>query len=144
MPSTAARSATAASEAWSMIGRLFGRNRGRFFSVCREFELSPPQVMALRHMDPERPLPMSELAGSLHCDNSNVTGIVDRLEDRGLVERRAADYDRRVKLLALTPDGEALREKLGERMDEPPPQLAALSAADQRALRDILRRALGE
>ena len=40
---------------------------------------------------------MSALAHALHCDNSNVTGIVDRLEAAGLVERRAAEHDRRVK-----------------------------------------------
>ena len=33
-------------------------------------------------------MPMSELAEAMRCDNSNVTGIADRLEDRGLVERR--------------------------------------------------------
>ena len=45
---------------------------------------------------------MSELANALFCDNSNVTGIVDRLEERGLVRREAAEGDRRVKLLVLT------------------------------------------
>lgn len=133
---------SAATEAWSLMGRLFARNRGRFFAVAREFELSPPQVLALRQLEPGTALPMSQLAGLLHCDNSNVTGIVDRLEDRGLVERRAAEHDRRVKLLALTEDGEEVRARLVERMDEPPPEIAALGADEQRKLRDLLRRAL--
>ena len=85
---------------------------------------------------------MSALARALHCDNSNVTGIVDRLEVRGLVARRSAEHDRRVKMLELTERGAIVRERLAERFDEAPPQLAALSAADQRALRDLLRRAL--
>jgi DNA-binding MarR family transcriptional regulator len=86
---------------------------------------------------------MSELAGLMACDNSNVTGITDRLEDRGLVERRPAAHDRRVKMLALTQDGVALREQLIERLDDNPPEgLTSLPAADQRALRDLLRRAL--
>jgi MarR family transcriptional regulator, organic hydroperoxide resistance regulator len=85
---------------------------------------------------------MSELAGILGCDNSNVTGIIDRLEYRGLVERRPAEHDRRVKLLALTAAGEELRTELGDRLHAPPAELATLSDADQRALRDILARAL--
>ena len=84
---------------------------------------------------------MSELAERLHCDNSNVTGIVDRLEDRGLVERRPAEHDRRVKMLAITPAGADIRARLAERLEVPPEPLARLSADDQRALRDIMRRA---
>jgi DNA-binding MarR family transcriptional regulator len=85
---------------------------------------------------------MSDLAQSLFCDNSNVTGIVDRLEERGLVRREAAEGDRRVKLLVLTDEGERMRVEITKRMAEPPPPIAALSEADQRALRDILQRAV--
>jgi MarR family transcriptional regulator, organic hydroperoxide resistance regulator len=131
-----------AGEAWALMNGLFHASRRRFLAVASEFELSPPQVRALGVLDPERPVPMSELAEALHCDNSNVTGIVDRLEDRGLVERRSASHDRRVKMLAVTPRGAELRERLAERLGEPPAALAALSPEDQRALRDIMRRAL--
>ena len=123
------------------MAQLFGANRRSFFALASEFELSPPQVMALRHLDPSEPRPMSELACALHCDNSNVTGIVDRLEDRGLVERHPAEHDRRVKMLVVTERGAELRARLSERMDTAPPALAGLSEADQLALRDIMRRA---
>jgi DNA-binding MarR family transcriptional regulator len=93
-------------------------------------------------LDPEEPLPMSALADRLFCDASNVTGIVDRLESRGLVERGSAEGDRRVKALTLTNDGVALREQVMAVMNEPPDAIASLSAADQRALRDILARAV--
>jgi DNA-binding MarR family transcriptional regulator len=131
-----------AAEAWALMQRLLGPQRRRFMALASEYELSPPQLGALKAMDPDQPLAMSQLAGILGCDNSNVTGIVDRLEYRGLVERRPADHDRRVKLLALTDEGRALRESLAERLHAPPAELAALSAVDQRALRDILARAL--
>jgi MarR family transcriptional regulator, organic hydroperoxide resistance regulator len=121
---------------------LFHASKRRFHAVASEFELSPPQVRALGVLDPDRPVPMSELAEALHCDNSNVTGIVDRLEDRGLVERRSAMHDRRVKMLAVTERGAELRARLAERLDEAPEPLARLGPEDQRALRDIMRRAL--
>jgi len=89
-------------------------------------------------------VPMSDLAEALHCDNSNVTGIVDRLEDRGLVERRSATHDRRVKMLVVTERGAEVRERLAERLEEAPPPLAALTPEDQRTLRDIMRRALDQ
>jgi DNA-binding MarR family transcriptional regulator len=85
---------------------------------------------------------MSGLAGALMCDASNVTGLVDRLEDRGLVERQSAPHDRRIKMLALTPAGARVRRELDARLGTAPPGLTALSPADQRALRDLLRRAV--
>jgi MarR family transcriptional regulator, organic hydroperoxide resistance regulator len=85
---------------------------------------------------------MSALAERLFCDASNVTGLVDRLEARGLVERRSSEHDRRVKALTLTPAGVALRDQVLAVMGEPPEAIAALPVADQRALRDILARAV--
>ena len=130
-----------AGEAWTIIAELFRADRPRFLAIAAEFELSPPQATALATLDPEQPMPMSELAGTLRCDNSNVTGIVDRLEERGLVERRAAEHDRRVKRLHLTEEGAGVQAALRARLEEPPEALKSLSAADQRALRDLLRRA---
>ena len=114
----------------------------RMFAIAGEFELAPAQVMALGRLEPGRPCAMSELAGALRCDNSNVTGIADRLESRGLVERRPGEHDRRVKMLHLTQEGAELREQLWERLSRPPEALAGLSAEDATALRDVLRRAL--
>jgi DNA-binding MarR family transcriptional regulator len=85
---------------------------------------------------------MRRVACALHCDNSNVTGIVDRLEDRGLVERRVDPADRRIKRLVLTAPGSELRRALRERLAQPPAPLQRLSATEQRSLRDLLRRAL--
>jgi DNA-binding MarR family transcriptional regulator len=141
-PGATRRRSSPASEAWALMHELFHASRRRFLAVASEFELSPPQVRALGVLDPDRPVPMSELAEALHCDNSNVTGIVDRLEDRGLVERRSATHDRRVKMLAVTERGAEIRERLAERLEQAPEPLARLAPEDQRALRDIMRRAL--
>jgi DNA-binding MarR family transcriptional regulator len=83
---------------------------------------------------------MTELASVLACDNSNVTGLVDRLEARGLVARHANPDDRRVKRVALTTAGGRLRGQLLERVGRPPGGFQRLSRAEQRQLRDLLRR----
>jgi MarR family transcriptional regulator, organic hydroperoxide resistance regulator len=130
-------------EAWQLLSEIFRFSRERFMAVAAELDVSPQQIAALRHLEPGSPVPMNELASQMACDNSNVTGIVDRLERQGLVERRSAEHDRRVKMLVVTEKGAALREQIGRRLAQPDPRIAALSRADQRALRDILRRALG-
>jgi DNA-binding MarR family transcriptional regulator len=143
MGASTKRRSTPAAEAWALMFELIHLSKRRFMAIASEFDLSPPQVMALRQLDPDEPKPMSELALALRCDNSNVTGIVDRLEDRGLVERRPGEHDRRVKMLMITERGAQVRAGLAARLDEPPEALANLSPEDQRALRDIMRRALG-
>jgi MarR family transcriptional regulator, organic hydroperoxide resistance regulator len=134
---------SAAHEAWSLMSQLFWEMRPRMLRVASEFGLTPPQLFALRSLDPEQPVPMRALAKALHCDSSNVTGLVDGLEAQGLVERREAEHDRRLRMLVVTERGSAVRARLKEAIQEPPEPLAALGADDQRALRDILRRALG-
>ena len=121
---------------WLMVS-----NKRRFLTTGGEFDLAPQQMIALRMLG-AGPRKMSELAKALFCDNSNVTGIVDRLEERGLVRREAAEGDRRVKLLVLTEEGEFMRSEITKRMADPPPPIAALSEKDQRALRDLLKKAL--
>lgn len=141
-PRTPARLSPAA-EAWSLMSELFQAHaKPRWHAVSAELELSPPQTMALLRLDQDEGVPMHHLAGALHCDTSNVTGIVDRLEDRGLVERRTDRHDRRVKRLVLTDEGAELRRLLVERLSEPPEPLRRLSPEDQRTLRDLMRRAL--
>ena len=134
--------ATPAHEAQQLFFEIGMAQRVRAGAALAELGLGFAQAHALRMLDPEEPIPMSALAERLFCDASNVTGLVDRLEARGLVERRSHDHDRRVKALTLTPAGVALREQVRTVMSEPPEAIAALSEADQRALRDILARAV--
>jgi DNA-binding MarR family transcriptional regulator len=133
-----------AAEAWELMQQLMMTlSRPRFVQLCADYDITPPQLFTLKHLEEGRMLSMSEAAKLLSCDASNVTGIVDRLEARGLVERLSAPGDRRVKMLALTEKGAELRAELGRRMSDPPPALTELPATDQRALRDILRRLVG-
>ena len=98
------------------------------------------QCHVLHLIEPGRPLPMRRLAETLACDASNVTGLVDRLEARGLVERRALAEDRRVKVLVLTPAGARVRTALLKRISGRPHPLTRLSPQEQRALVRIMER----
>ena len=131
-----------ADAAWALLGQLMLRQRRRFVALAAELELHPAQAGALLQMTPDRPLPMNELASLLHCDNSNVTGIVDRLEARGLVARRAHEQDRRVKQVVLTPEGVAIHDRIRGTMGTAPDSLRRLTLADQRTLRDLLTQVL--
>ena len=133
---------TPAHEAQKLFFEIGMTQRVKTGAALAELGLGFAQAHALRMLDPDEPIAMSALAERLFCDASNVTGLVDRLEARGLVERRSAENDRRVKALTLTPAGVALRDQVLAVMSEPPEAIAALAAADQRALRDILARAV--
>jgi DNA-binding MarR family transcriptional regulator len=137
------RGAPPASEAWPLLLRLFFAQRAHLPPLASELQLSPAQCHLLHLIEPDRPLPMGRLAETLACDASNVTGLVDRLEARGLLRRRPSDADRRVKVLVLTPTGSRLRALLLHRMTAPPAALQRLSVREQRALVRLLRRLLG-
>ena len=78
----------------------------------------------------------------LICDASNVTGVVDKLEARGLVARQPDPQDRRVKMLAVTDAGNEVRRRLLDESSAPPAPLAALGVEDQRKLCEILEKLL--
>src|SRR5713101_5549629 len=126
------------SDAWSLLVRLFFAQRANLPPLAAELQLSPAQCHVLHLIEPERPIPMGELAETLACDASNVTGLVDRLESRGLVRRRPSAEDRRVKVLDLTETGARLRAQLLDRMTTPPNTLDRLSVSEQRTLVRIL------
>jgi DNA-binding MarR family transcriptional regulator len=126
--------------AWRLLLRLFFAQRANLPPLAAELELSPAQCHVLHLIEPGRPIPMGHLAETLACDASNVTGLVDRLESRGLVRRRPSEADRRVKVLDLTPSGVRLRALLLDRMTAPPAMLARLSIREQRMLVRILNR----
>jgi MarR family transcriptional regulator, organic hydroperoxide resistance regulator len=139
-----ARTPTETCRAWQLLMRFFFVQRAHLPEWGAQFGLSPVQCHVLHLIEPEQPTPMNRLAGALSCDASNVTGLVDRLESRGLVRRRASADDRRVKVVDLTPTGSRLRAQLLERMTAQEHPLSRLSARDRRALVRILERLVGD
>ena len=82
---------------------LAGRLHGRMAEIAADHGLTPQQAKLLRLLD--EPRSMGSVAEVLACDPSNVTGLIARIEARGLVERAPDPVDRRVRLLVLTPVG---------------------------------------
>jgi DNA-binding MarR family transcriptional regulator len=120
---------------------LFFAHRGQMLAVAQEFGLAPQQAFALQRLQPDEPMKLSDLAQALHCDNSSVTGIADRLEKSGLAERQAHPTDRRVKTLALTERGKVIRKLYKDRIGKAPETVQNLSDADAAILVEILSRA---
>jgi DNA-binding MarR family transcriptional regulator len=138
----APQAASPVQEAWGLLRNLLFIERRRFLSAAGEYDLHPAQAGALMQLERDEGLPMHEIASLLACDSSNVTGIVDRLEARGLVARRVSDRDRRVKLIVPTELGLQVRDALRVRMAQVPEGLERLSPGDQELLRDLLACAL--
>src|SRR5712672_2043328 len=132
-----------ADQAWALLLQVsFERVHAPFAEAVAELDLAAAQAKALHELDVEPPISMRELAERLKSDPSNVTGLIDRLEARGLVERRPDPNDRRIKGLALTSAGARMRDRLFARLYAAPHAVAELSERDQRILADVLQRIL--
>jgi DNA-binding MarR family transcriptional regulator len=128
-----------AREVWGLLMQtLLGQRRARIAKVNAATGLSFPQSYALQQLNPDGPESMRHLAQCLQVDPSAITGLVDRLESKGLVERRADPEDRRVKAIVLTPRGRRVRAHLRRILDEPPASLSRVSEARLRAVREVL------
>ncbi|MFC7264456.1 MULTISPECIES: MarR family winged helix-turn-helix transcriptional regulator [Streptomyces] len=129
-------------EVVELIGTVVARYHEEYEDAAAEHALTGAQARLLSLLSLE-PLPMRRLAQQLKCEPSNVTGIVDRLETRGLVERRPDPTDRRVKLAAATAEGRQVARSLRDSLRFAREPLAGLSDEERLSLRDLLRRMLG-
>ena len=132
--------AALAAEAWRLFFDFFLLTRPERDCALEDLELTPNDARALAMLDPVHGRTMRSLAESWGCDASNATCVIDRLEQRGLAERRTVPDDRRVKLVVLTPDGVRTRTALIEAIYKPPPALVELPRASLEALRDAAAR----
>jgi DNA-binding MarR family transcriptional regulator len=130
-------------EVVQLIGTVVARYHEEYEEAAAQHALTGAQARLLGLLSLE-PLPMRRLARKLKCEPSNVTGIVDRLEGRGLVERRSDPADRRVKLAAATEEGRRVARSLRDSLRFARAPLATLSEEERVSLRDLLRRMLPE
>ncbi|MET7637976.1 MarR family transcriptional regulator [Streptomyces sp. NPDC005438] len=130
-------------EVLSLFGEVSARYHEEYDRAASRHGLSGAQARVLSLLYAE-PLPMRQVARVIRCEPSNITGIVDRLEERGLVERQPNPADRRVKLAALTDEGRRVVRELRDNLPFARQPLAALTTEQRLQLRDLLRRVLGE
>ncbi len=129
-----------ASTCFRQMTSFLQHHRQRFLTVAAEHGLTPAHLGALLSLEPGHPQPMRALAALWRCDASNVTWLVDRLEDKGLVARAPLPNDRRVKTVVLTEQGEKVRSTVDVELAQPPAPMLALSTADLTKLSQLLER----
>lgn len=126
-----------ASDVLGLFAAITRRYAQESEAAAAAHELTPLQVKAL--LAAEDPVPMRRIADRLRAEPSNVTTIIDRLESRGLVERRPNPGDRRVKLVAATPAGRAAAADLRTRMPFAADPLVRLTTEQRESLRGLLQ-----
>ncbi|GHJ28657.1 MarR family transcriptional regulator [Streptomyces hygroscopicus subsp. sporocinereus] len=130
-------------EVVELIGTIVARYHEEYEEAAAKHALTGAQARVLGLLS-RAPTPMRRLAQQLKCEPSNVTGIVDRLEARGLAERRLDPADRRVKLAAATEAGRETSAQLRGSLGFAREPLAELSDEERTVLRDLLKRVLGD
>jgi len=76
-------------------------------ALVQRFGLTGPQLVVLKELLVDSPRPVNELARSVNLSQATVTGILDRLEKKGMIERVRSTVDRRKVLVSPTPTAEA-------------------------------------
>ncbi|MFF8653149.1 MarR family winged helix-turn-helix transcriptional regulator [Streptomyces huasconensis] len=121
---------------WTSMAGLYGD----LTAAAAAQGLTYSQAKALNVLRQGGPAPMRVLAASFRCDASNMTGIIDRLESRGLVRREPSATDRRVKNVVLSEDGVVAIERIRAGMHLTHRALDALSEEERATLQGLLSR----
>ncbi|QSQ25518.1 MarR family transcriptional regulator [Pyxidicoccus parkwayensis] len=130
-------------QAWRMFFDFFMRTRPQRDKLLARLGLTPNDARGLGELDATEGRTMRSLADAWECDASNATFIVDRLESRGLVERRPHPEDRRIRSVVLTARGVRLKRQLLEGLYAPPEELSRLKPSELEVLTTLLARMLG-
>jgi DNA-binding MarR family transcriptional regulator len=127
-----------AEEISSLFNRASFRLKDHQFACLERFNLTPIQANALWRMDPRGSLSVGALADRFWADPSNLAAPLVALEKRGLLTRKRAAHDRRVRTVKLTAEGRALRQRLMACFFTNPPVVAGLTTRERQAFRDLL------
>ncbi len=125
---------------FALIGFLL-QAKQNLLSVAAEFDLSSGQAFSLFLMDTNRARSMKEYCQAYACDAGNLTGLIDGLEEKGLVVREQDQADRRIKVVRVLPPGAVLQQKLAARLAEVNAELfAPLSSDEQTVLTGMIQK----
>lgn len=133
-----------AEEIVSLVYELAHRWDAYFDAKVKQMDagVTGRQALVLWMAGGETQLSMGELARVLRMDPSSATGLVERLEAKGLATRVADPGDRRGTLIFLTPAGKKLRSKVEDGLVSARPSIEGMTQRDKRVLRDLLKSAL--
>jgi DNA-binding MarR family transcriptional regulator len=106
------------SELMSLLIRLNKLRATMMFTESKEMGLSGPQLFILRELFIEQPKTLGDLAKALELSNSTVSGVIDRLEKQGLVERTRDDKDRRIVWVSTTATCDGLKKERLQKMQQ--------------------------
>jgi DNA-binding MarR family transcriptional regulator len=134
------QSSDLANETWRRMTDLFLSRKQQVMEIASAHGLNPGAMNALLFLEPGQLCSMGTLADAWKCDASNVTWLVDRLEERGLAERRPHPTDRRVRTVALTRKGTKIRAQIESKIHEAPARFRELSNSDLETLGRIFRK----
>jgi DNA-binding MarR family transcriptional regulator len=133
-----------AARAWRGLFDFFIGTRAQRDKALERLDLTPNDARALASLDAREGKTMRTLADEWGTDASNVTWVVDRLEEHGLAKRHSVPGDRRAKWVVLTPRGAKTKSELDRALHEPPPELLALESDDLATLARIFERVKGD
>lgn len=118
---------------------LVGRLAAHWTSHASANGLTGAQIKVLLALRADDAVPMREVAARLDYDASNLTTLVERLRDRGLLDRLDDPADRRRKTLRLTPAGLTARDRFWTGLTTDPGPLTGITHPDLRQLAALLR-----
>ena len=107
------------------------------------FDLTPVQYAALAAISTNPGIDQITLAGLIAYDRTTITGVVDRLAQKGLLERRASSRDRRARELQITEEGQKTLEAVSPAVETAQELLVrGLTGDEQQELMRLLRKAI--
>lgn len=127
---------TSLEKSYLILFHFLMMSKHRVIELGKEYDLTAMQVMTLFLLEKNRA--MHELKTVFNCDASNITGLVDGLEAKGLATRDEDPNDRRIKLVHLSKKGEEMRTSLLSRAIRESQLLSNLSDEEQRQFIDLL------
>jgi DNA-binding MarR family transcriptional regulator len=130
------------SEVVGLWFEMQARLEAHFTELAGHYKLSAVQAKVLLTLQPDGALTMRAIAGRLQYDASNLTGVVDRLEEMGAVRRQPHPSDRRAKGVVLTAEGQRIRRAFWDRLTSNTGPLGRLNDRELISLRKLLGTAL--
>jgi DNA-binding MarR family transcriptional regulator len=140
VPRTIRDPQSVAGDLMAELGPLMAGERAAFAHRCHARSISMTQLHLMTLLEAQGPMPMSRVAELLGTGLPTATGLVSRIQERGLIERTHASADRRVVLVRLTAEGAAhLRGIQDERTARLAAAVSNLSDAERAQLLSSIR-----